>query len=73
MSKKQIFKIQVSLMTNHDTPRALVYNKKRDIMGEFQADKDLVKFMNGEPKKFAFAKVANKKLQIDSEADWQDW
>lgn len=71
----KIYKVQVPLMSSEDSPPALVYDKKRKKSIFMPVTKDLVKFMNGEPKKFVYGFVnrTTNNFQIEGEAPWQSW
>lgn len=53
--------------------QCLIYNQRKDIVSEHPASKELIKLMNGEPKKFFWAKLVDTKIQIEEEAPWQLW
>ena len=73
MSK--IYKIQTPLMTNDPNAMALAYDKKRKKDVFIPITEDLLKFMSGKPKAFAFAKInpVTQNLEIERPAPWQNW
>lgn len=44
MAKKEVFKIQRPLMTNHAVPHVLVYNESRSVQVEFPAVGDITTY-----------------------------
>lgn len=69
----EIFKVQISLFTNQPVKQAVIYNFDRSIIGTFDADKTLLKFMKGSPKKYVIGKIVDGHLVIKKEALPQDW
>ncbi len=61
MPKKFIVKVQLSLMTSHEKPMVIVYDEKRTFTDQHEASQEIIDMMDGEPKKFFWAK----KLQTD--------
>lgn len=75
MKSKFIVKIQMPIAGENDY---FVYNKNRSVMAILPVTEEIKEFMNGELKKFAYAKYQNPKakytlLEILGEAPWQNW
>lgn len=70
---KMIVKVQTPLMTNENPPLALIYNKSRSLQVQVPISGYLKSKMRGRPKVFFHAKFNEKKIEIGSEAPWQDW
>lgn len=74
MSKKEIFKLQRSIITSAPHPQMLAYNESRDILGEFPLSKELKKMFGGKLKIYveAFVDKADN-LVIVRKVKNQDW
>lgn len=73
ISHKIIFKVQVSLFTDHDMQQVLIYNEDNTIMTEFPITKELKKEFKGEPKLFYYGHIEGNKIVLDGPAPWQKW
>lgn len=70
---KVIIKLQLPLMSTHDEPLALIYNKDRSVEEMLPVTDDVRKLMKGRYKAFFHAEIVNDKIVIDKEAKWQSW
>lgn len=72
---KQIVKVQISLFSSKPGQQILIYNEDNTAWYEGPADKEIIKAMGKEPKKFFYAKVPKKPgiIELLEEAPWQDW
>jgi hypothetical protein len=74
MAKRQIFKVQMPLVTSEPTPTCLIYNRQRTIYETFPVDDRIRNLMRGEFKRFFWGHYRRGTLDIGpDEAPWQDW
>jgi hypothetical protein len=71
----EIFKVQLSIATDHSKRRTLIYNKDRSKGGEFDADKAIIDFMAGDLKAYVVGWRDEKtgKLNIVRKCEAQPW
>ena len=71
----EIFKVQLSIVTNHETRRVLVYNEDRSIYGEHDADKSMLDFMGNDLKAYVVGWWDKKtgKVHISHKCEAQPW
>lgn len=69
-----IVKVQMPLMSNKVEAQAFVYDEKREFETFIPITKTILKYMDGEPKKYFEAHIKNgDELVFDKEIPWQDW
>lgn len=73
--EKIIVKVQVSLFTSEDEPQVLVYSENHKHQYEGPVTEEVIYAMDGEPKKFFYARIPKKPGMIEllEEAPWQSW
>lgn len=73
-TEKFIVKVQASLTSNNDVQSILIYNEDESVMAEFDATDDVLKLLDGRPKAFFFAHIADDGgLILGTPAPWQQW
>lgn len=70
-----IVKIQISLLTDNEQPQVLVYDENRDNFYEGDATPEILEAMQGELKKYFFARIPKEPgyIRILKEAPEQGW
>lgn len=71
---KTIVKVQLPVVSNIESARALVYNEDRKVMLEVVLTSALrARFQKGEVKAFFHAEVSSYNVEIGDRAPWQKW
>lgn len=74
INEKQIVKVQISLATSTDKQQVLVYNRKRNVLYQGDASQEIIKAMDGEPKKFFHANCPKgKMIELLEETPYKNW
>jgi hypothetical protein len=70
----KIVKVQLSIVSSEPVKQALVYDKKHEWFGQFDATPELGAAMKGRPKAFFHATLNDDGVvQLGKEANWQTW
>lgn len=73
LSKRQIFKVQLPLVTNEPEPMALVYNRNKSFYTNVPITDDLLLQMQGQFKLFFYGTHDDTDVNLDAIAPWQEW
>lgn len=68
-----IVKVQISIFTNEAKRQILIYNEDRSVNYQEDADKDTIKLMDGELKKYFKATIKGKIIHLGKEVGEQEW
>ncbi len=68
-----IVKVQWPLGTSMAVPRILIYNKRETVRFEADISKAWKDKMEGQLKRFFYAKLVGTIIHVEGPAPWQDW
>lgn len=71
--KREIFKVQLSLMTGAPERQCLIYNKDRSVMVQGPADVEIELAMQGCWKLYFYGHVENEDVILEAIAPEQEW